>query len=155
VRLKEVIAAATAAEQAMDQAFHKVVFDELAIVSFRNQEVRLLWYKGPREDVFSARFAQETASLRGEARGRLFHGPYSPGELEFVMDGLGSEVDAFIVLGEELYLVFGHTDKPMAEISKDPMWLAAQVFFVGLSERFLTQELALAPEETGKLLATY
>jgi hypothetical protein len=43
----------------------------------------------------------------------------------------------------------------MAEISKNPMWLAAQVFFVGLSERFLTQELALAPEETGKLLTTY
>ncbi|MDH4104889.1 MAG: hypothetical protein OEW50_06870 [Gammaproteobacteria bacterium] len=153
--LTEAIEAATATGHAMDQAYQQVVFDELAIVSFRNQEVRLLWYKGPREDAFSARFVQETASLRGEARGRLFSGPYSPGEFEFVMAGLGSEVDAFIVLGEELYLVFGHTHKAMAEISKDPRWLAAQVFFVRLSERFQAQELTLAPEETGRLLTTY
>lgn len=130
-------------DAAMAHHYRHPVFDEYAIVRLTSEKQQLVWYHGPREPEFIKNFAKETAALWAEARSK-FSTRYHVGDFEFTPEGHGSKSEAFLVVGEGLYLIFGNTRLSMEEISKNPLWLRAQEPFVSMSERFRMDPLALS-----------
>lgn len=115
----------------MNDLYGGVVFDEWVIVSLKHDRARIVTYLGPRNDAFLKNFANDLGALRAE----LLDAKYSVGDFEFARDAAGTKFEAFMVLGEGLYLICNHTSSSMNEIAKNPRWLKAQVPFVQLSEQ--------------------
>jgi len=128
----------TCAEQ-MNARYEKVVFDEWALVSFADQKGHLLSYVGPRKDGFQKNFLTDAGSLRAGLLGQNFN----IGDFEFARHGVGTGFESFMVLGKGIYLICNNTVQSMDGITKDPHWLAAQVPFVELSDKFRADPLTL------------
>jgi len=118
------------AEQ-MNSRYKKVVFDEWAVVSLARKKSRILNYFGPRNDDFLKNFANDLGALRAEL-GNSRHGV---GDFEFARHGVGTLIEAFVVLGDGLYLICNNTANSMDGIAKDDRWIDAQVPFVELSDK--------------------
>lgn len=116
----------------MNEVFGRTVFDEWAIVSLLPEHSRLLDYSGPRREEFTKKFNSDLASLRQS----LLAGRHNFGDFEFAREGKGTQFDAFICMGEGLYVMCNNLYTTIAEITKDAHWLTAQVPFVELSEKF-------------------
>ncbi|MGB0412945.1 MAG: hypothetical protein ACPGJU_00730 [Coraliomargarita sp.] len=123
----------------MNEAYRRPVFDELLVVSRAGAEVELLHYSGPRKDTIMESLADETAALR-QSGGHL--NP-NPGEFDFTREGVGSDFDAYICLGKDLFLLCNNTEKSMEEVTADPNWLAAQGQFLNASQFFAMDPLEL------------
>jgi hypothetical protein len=115
----------------MNTRYRRTVFDEWAVVNLREGAGRVLSYHGPRRDDFHKNFARDLDALRQDIASRRF----GVGDFEFARHGVGTKFEAFLVLGEGLYLICNNTGASMEEISRDPRWLGAQVPFVELSDR--------------------
>jgi len=63
------------------------------------------------------------------------------GDFEFARNGVGTKVEAFMVVGQGIYLICNNTSADMDTITKDPLWLSAQVPFVELSDKFRANRL--------------
>jgi hypothetical protein len=126
----------------MNKVFRRPVFDEYAIVAAVEGKAHLAWYAGPRKDRFLTGFRQDTAALKADSRSRTFAG-YGIGDFEFTFEGEGEKSEAFVVVGDGLYLICGNTSMSMTEISQDPLWLSAQRHFAELSDRFRFNSLVL------------
>ena len=129
----------TCAEQ-MNARYKKVVFDEWAILSLEPHRGHLLAYRGPRKEGFQRNFLADVGGLREG----LLNQQYSVGDFEFTRNGVGPAFESFMVLGDRMYLICNNTVQTMDAISRDPLWLGAQVPFVELSERFRSDPLSLA-----------
>lgn len=127
------------AEQ-MDARYKKAVFDEWAVISLADRKGRLLAYIGPRKEGFQRNFLADVGALRAG----LLSEDYSVGDFEFERHGVGLAFESFMVVGKGTYLICNHTVQSMDGISKDPLWLGAQVPFVELSEKFRADPLDLA-----------
>src|ERR1700739_4199049 len=114
----------------MDKAYKHVVFDEWASVPFMERTGKILSYIGPRRDDFQKNFAADIKGLRVE----LLDNTHGVGDFEFARHGVGTGVEAFMIIGMGLYLICNNTTKSMDDITKDPLWLGAQVPFVELSD---------------------
>ena len=123
----------------MNKLYRNVVFDEWAIVSLEQHKVKILAYLGPRKDDFQKNFAVDVQELRGE----LLNDQHTNGDFEFAHHGFGTKVEAFMVVGDGLYLICNNTTQAMDGIAKDPLWLSAQVPFVELSDGFRSDPLVL------------
>jgi len=121
----------------MNDLYRKVVFDEWAIVSMIQHKARILAYLGPRKDDFQKNFAADVQDLRAD----LLSKRHSIGDFEFARHGVGTRLEAFVMVGEGLYLICNNTAQSMSAIAKDPLWLSAQVPFVELSDRFRSDPL--------------
>ena len=121
----------------MNDAYRRTVFDEQLIVSRAGGEVKLLSYEGPREDTIMDSLADETVALRQSGS----HLNTTPGEFDFTRDGVGSEFDAYICLGVDLFLLCNNTEKSMEEVTADINWLAAQGEFLNASQWFAVDPL--------------
>jgi hypothetical protein len=121
----------------MNARYKKVVFDEWAIVSMADHKGRLLAYIGPRKEGFQENFLTDVGALRQG----LHSQEYSVGDFEFSRHGLGPAFESFMVVGKGLYLICNNTVQSMDGITQDPLWLAAQVPFVELSEKFQSEPL--------------
>ncbi len=137
--------------QAMNQAFKRPLFDELCILREERGKTFLEWYEGPRESDFIARFHQDTAALKEEARSKHFL-RYLVGDFEFTHEGDGTGYEAFIKLGQSAVLLCNNTRLSMKEISKDPLWMGAQVPFALLADSFRSDPLVLADAPSGPQL---
>jgi len=126
------------AEQ-MDARYQKTVFDEWAVISVADRKGRLLAYIGPRKAGFQENFLADVGPLREG----LLSGEYSAGDFEFARHGVGPAFESFMVLGKGTYLICNNTVQSMDGITKDPLWLGAQVPFVELSEQFRDDPLDL------------
>ena len=124
----------------MNARYKKVVFDEWAIVSLADQKGHLLAYIGPRKEGFQKNFLTDAGALREG----LLNKEYTVGDFEFARQAVGSAFEAFLVAGRGLYLICNNTVQSMDAISKDPLWLGAQVPFVDLSEKFRADPLEVA-----------
>ena len=124
----------------MNDRYGKVVFDEWAVVSLIHHKARILSYTGPRNDVFLKNFANDLGALRAE----LLDSKYTVGDFEFARHGVGTGFEAFVVLGEGIYLICNNTTQSMDAISKDSRWLGAQVPFVELSDKVRSDPVTLA-----------
>ena len=125
----------------MNDLYHKVVFDEWAIVSLVQHKAKILAYLGPRKDDFQKNFAADVQDLRADLLSRR----HSIGDFEFSRHGVGTKLEAFVMVGDGLYLICNNTAQSMSVIAKDPLWLSAQVPFVELSDRFRSEPLESAP----------
>ena len=123
--------------QKMNDRYGRTVFDEWAVVSLIQQKARILAYAGPRNDAFLKNFADDLGALRAE----LLDSKYTVGDFEFSRHGVGTGIEAFMVLGEGLYLICNNTNASMNDIAKDPRWLNAQVPFAEFSERIRANPL--------------
>jgi hypothetical protein len=124
----------------MDAQYGQVVFDEWVIISLTIPKGRVLAYIGPRKEGFQKNFRTDVGALREG----LLNPKYSVGDFEFARHGVGPAFEAFMVMGRGIYLICNNTVQSMDSISKDPLWLAAQVPFVELSEKVRDNPLALA-----------
>ena len=119
------------AEQ-MHARYNKVVFDEWAIIALSDKKGHILGYIGPRKEGFKENFLADAGALRAG----LMAQEHQIGDFEFARHGVGTGFEAFMVLGRGLYLICNNTTQSMEGITKDPLWLGAQVPFVELSEAF-------------------
>jgi hypothetical protein len=115
----------------MNARYKKTVFDEWAIVSLAHKKSRILNYLGPRNDDFLKNFANDLGALRAS----LLNANHGIGDFEFTRHGVGTLFEAFMVLGEGIYLICNNTTNSMEGITKDAHWLDAQVPFVELSDQ--------------------
>jgi hypothetical protein len=122
----------------MNARYQKVVFDEWAIISLADQKGHLLAYIGPRKEGFQKNFLADAGSLRAG----LLAPEHEAGDFEFARHGTGTSFESFMVLGKGLYLICNNTVQSMDAITKDPLWLGAQVPFVELSDKFRADPLA-------------
>ena len=129
----------TCAER-MNDLYQKVVFDEWAIVSLVQHKAKILAYLGPRKDDFQKNFATDVQDLRAD----LLSKRHSIGDFEFARHGVGTKLEAFVMVGDGVYLICNNTAQSMSAIAKDPLWLSAQVPFVELSDRFRSDPLESA-----------
>ena len=127
------------AEQ-MNARYKQVVFDEWAVVSLAGRKGRVLAYIGPRREGFQKNFLTDVGALREG----LLNDKYNVGDFEFARHGVGPAFEAFMVVGQGVYLICNNTVQSMDGITKDPLWLGAQVPFVELSDKFRADPLALA-----------
>jgi hypothetical protein len=118
--------------QRMDSLYRKPVFDEWAIVAFTQAQGRVLSYIGPRKADFQKSFGADIKDLRVE----LLSNTHGIGDFEFARHGVGTKAEAFMVVGQGIYLICNNMQQDMDTITKDPLWLNAQVPFVELSEKF-------------------
>jgi hypothetical protein len=125
----------------MDARYGRVVFDEWAIISLAARKGRVLAYIGPRKEGFKKNFRTDLGALREG----LLNPKYSVGDFEFARHGVGPAFEAFMVVGRGVYIICNNTVQSMDTITKDPLWLAAQVPFVELSDKVRDNPLALAP----------
>ena len=124
----------------MNDLYRKVVFDEWVIVSLIQHKAKILAYLGPRKDDFQKNFATDVQDLRADLLSRR----HSIGDFEFARHGVGTKLEAFVMVGDGLYLICNNTAKSMSAIAKDPLWLGAQVPFVELSDQFRSDPLKFA-----------
>jgi hypothetical protein len=129
----------TSCAEQMNARYGKVVFDEWAVISLSDKKSRLLAYIGPRKEGFQKNFLADAASLRAG----LLASEYEPGDFEFSRHGIGTSFESFMVLGKGIYLICNNTVQSMDAISKDPLWLGAQVPFVELSDKIRAEPLGL------------
>jgi hypothetical protein len=121
----------------MNQRYGGIVFDEWAIVSLVDNKAHLLAYAGPRKKGFLQNFGVDAGTLRAG----LMTQNFEPGDFEFARHGVGPAYEAFMALGEGMYLICNNTVQSMDTISSNPRWLGAQVPFVNLSEHFCANPL--------------
>lgn len=123
----------------MNARYAKPVFDEWAVLSLNEQPPRILHYTGPRKEDFQKNFSSDLDVLREG----LLEANYSIGDFEFARHGVGTKFEAFMVLGEGLYLICNNTHASMDDIAKDSRWLGAQIPFVELSDKIRANPVAL------------
>ena len=121
----------------MNSAYREVVFDEWAIVNFMERSGRILSYVGPRHDDFQKNLLTDLAGLRVE----LLNNTHGVGDFEFARHATGTQVEAFMIVGQGLYLICNHTSRSMEAITRNPLWLGAQIPFVELSDKFRADRL--------------
>jgi hypothetical protein len=103
------------AEQ-MNSRYGGVVFDEWVVVSLERNRARILQYTGPRNDDFLKSFVTDLGALRTS----LLDSSYGAGDFEFARHGVGTGIEAFLVLGPGLYLICNNTVDSMDGITKNP-----------------------------------
>ena len=123
----------------MNDLYGAVVFDEWAVLSLANAKVRLRSYLGPRKQAFQKKFLSDVGALQVA----LIRVNYAVGDFEFARNGAETAFAAFMVVGRGLYLICNNTVQSMDAITQSPLWLGAQVPFIGLSERFRANPIEL------------
>ena len=124
----------------MNAHYGKPVFDEWAVVSLLQHQASVLGYVGPRNDEFLKTFADDLGALRMA----LLNGQYQAGDFEFARNNAGTKFEAFMTLGEGLYLICNNTQSTMDDIAKNPKWLSAQQPFAALSDKVRSSPLTAA-----------
>ena len=109
------------------------VFDEWALVQKNDAGWKLLEYGGTRKNDFLAKFNSDIAALRGT----LDPETTQVGDFAFSHEGYGSGFDAYICAGDNIFILFNNTAKSTGEITSNPRWTAAQIFFSELLDSFI------------------
>ncbi len=128
--IEDISAKIKACAQQMNTRYGSIVFDEWAVVSLAENKARVLFYTGPRNDEFLHNFVKDLGPLRSA----LHDAKFGVGDFEFSRHGVGTRIEAFIVLGHGLYLLCNNTQNTMDAIAKNPRWLTAQVPFAEMAE---------------------
>jgi len=138
--LDEIREKAKACAGQMNTLYGGTVFDEWVVVSLERNRARILHYAGPRNDEFLKNFVADLGPLRTA----LLDAKYGVGDFEFARHGVGTGIEAFLVLGAGLYLICNNTRESMDGIAKNPRWLNAQVPFVELAEAVRANPLGIS-----------
>jgi len=123
----------------MNARYGKVVFDEWAIVSLKRGNERIVSYHGPRKDHFQKNFVNDLGGLRAD----VLTTRHPPGHFDFSRHGVGTRFEAFVCVGDELYVICNNTQASMEEITRDARWLDAQRAFAELTDKFHSEPLTV------------
>ncbi len=123
----------------MDALYQKPVFNEWVLVTFADGRGAVLHYHGPRADSFTQKIHADSAPIYAAMQGRK----YAVGDFEFVQEAKGSRFDACIKAGETVYVLCNNTFGSMAELRADARWREAQKPFVGLTDLFRADPVAV------------
>src|SRR5688572_13791328 len=123
----------------MNARYGKVIFDEWAVISLQPGHERIVAYEGPRKEHFQKNFVDDLGTLRAE----LLTTKHLPGHFDFARHAVGTRFEAFVCVGDELYLLCNNTQSSMNEITKDGRWLDAQKVFAELTEQFRVTPLTV------------
>lgn len=121
----------------MNARYGKPVFDEWAVLSLQREHERIVSYHGPRKEHFQKNVVADMGALRAE----LLTKKHQPGHFDFARHAVGTGVEAFVCIGDELYLLCNNTHASMDDITKDDRWLEAQKAFATLTEKFRASPL--------------
>lgn len=109
------------------------IFDEWIILGKKKNQWTELHYVGPRMQEHVASFSQDLRSLV-----EVFDPSVSEvGDFSFTHKGHGTAFDAFMCIGPEIFVLFNHTQKNTDQITQNPKWTEAQVYFTELLEAFI------------------
>lgn len=122
----------------MNARYGKTVFDEWALVSLKHGHERIAYYSGPRREDFQKHFTEDLGSMRAE----LLTERHAPGHFDFARHETGTGFEAFVCVGNELYLICNNTQRSMDDITRDQRWLEAQKAFAELTEHFSADAVA-------------
>lgn len=117
----------------MENALGEPAFDEWVLVAKTPEGWKLVEYGGPRKEGFLAGFNEDIAALKNT----LDLSNTYVGDSAFSHEGHGSGFDAHMCIGEDLFLLFNNTAKSTGEITSNPKWPGAQVYFAELLEAFI------------------
>jgi hypothetical protein len=131
MNLDETMQLVRACATQMNSHYGQTVFDEWAVISLRHNQARVLGYFGPRNDDFLKSFADDLSPLRAA----LLDGTFQPGDFEFARHSAGTKFEAFMTLGDGIYLICNNTQLTMDQIAQNPKWLSAQVPFADLGDK--------------------
>jgi hypothetical protein len=123
----------------MNACYGKVVFDEWAIVSLKQGKERIVSYQGPRKEHFQKNFVNDLGTLRTE----VLTTKHQPGHFDFARHEAGTGFEAFVCVGDELYLICNNTQASMDDITRDARWLEAQKAFAALTDTFQAEPLVV------------
>jgi hypothetical protein len=140
MNLVETMNAVRSCATQMNAQYGKPVFDEWVVVSLLQQQARILGYVGPRNEEFLKSFTDDLGPLRTA----LLNGEYQVGDFEFARHGAGTKFEAFMTLGDGVYLICNNTQSTMDDIAKNPKWLSAQVPFAALSDKVRSSPVTAA-----------
>lgn len=116
----------------MDAFYGRTVFDEWAVLGVDGARISVLAYEGPRAQTFAEQLRGDLVQLqRDNERERRDAGAFG-----FSRGAEGTAIDAYIVLGPNMYLVCNNTKESIADLALDPHWRQAQVPFADLAEVF-------------------
>ena len=121
----------------METALGEPAFNEWALIEKTPAGWKLIEYGGRRKEAFLAGFNDDLAALRGT----LDPSGTSVGDFAFSHEGFGSGFDAHICAGENLFVLLNNTSKSTGEITDNPGWTGAQIFFTELLEAFIADPL--------------
>ena len=124
----------------MNSRYGGTVFNEWVVVSLERNRAKILHYVGPRNDDFLKNFVTDLGALRTA----LLDASYGAGDFEFSRHGVGTGIEAFLVLGQGLYLICNNTLESMDSLTKNPRWLGAQVPFAELADKIRVSPLAIS-----------
>ncbi len=116
----------------MNELYSKTVFNEWAIIRVEGTRGRILTYEGQRREDFTHSFPADVKAFGPE----LLKSSQVPGDYDFFRHATGTDFDAYLVLGNHVFLICNNTAQSMTGITEDPLWLKAQVPFVEMSETF-------------------
>lgn len=128
------------ASETMNARYGQVLFDEWAVVSLQTGRERVVFYLGPRKEDFHQNFGHDLGTLRAE----VLTAKHEPGHFDFARHAVGTGFEAFVCVGDELYLICNNTQRTMDEIAGDARWLEAQKSFAALTDSFRADPLASA-----------
>ena len=122
----------------METALDEPAFDEWALVAKTPEGWKLIEYGGSRKEGFLAGFNADMAALKNT----LDLSNTYVGDSAFSHEGHGSGFDAHMCIGEQIFLLLNNTTKSTGEITSNPMWISAQVYFAELLEAFIADPVA-------------
>lgn len=128
--LPEVTSRITQCFARMNDVYLGTVFDEWAVVGLLDRTGKVLHYEGPRKAEFVENFSRDVGLMRQE----LKNPDHGYGDFVFERHGSGTHFDAFVVLGEGIYLICNNIKESMQTLTSNPHWLSAQKVFVELTD---------------------
>ncbi len=121
----------------METALGQPAFDEWILASKTPEGWTLVKYNGPRKEGFLAGFNTDMAALKNT----LDLSNTYIGDSAFSHEGHGSGFDAHMCVGTDFFLLFNHTTKSTSEITRNPKWTSAQIYFAELLEAFIADPI--------------
>jgi hypothetical protein len=137
MNLEEAVKLVKESFEKMNTRYGGVIFDEWVVISFAEAKEKILAYAGPRREHFKNNFDTDVKALRAE----LHAMKHIIGDFDFARHAAGTHFDAFVVIGQELFLICNSTTRSMQEITQQPNWRMAQVAFMEMSEKFRSNPL--------------
>jgi len=117
----------------------EAVFDEWVLVKRLPKGWQVLNYAGAREAAFRKEFPADIAAMKATV---LDFSKTYVGDSAFSYEGHGSGFDAYMCVGEGIFLFLNNVHKSTTEITQDPKWKQVQVHYATLLESFVSDHVS-------------
>jgi hypothetical protein len=113
----------------MNEKYGGIVFDEWLVVRFGENDT-IVAHSGPRGERLIEDYSRDIQAIHNHiiSEGR------SIGDFAFTHQGHGTRFDAFVMIGESLFLLWNNTGSATTHITRNPSWKVAQTEFVALTD---------------------